>query len=109
MATFPTSSAAANVVKTTTGVPGAFVAGSLVGGTDGSQVPLTLIPEGYGLVLFTDVNSAPSVVDFPQIPVFGSIQVTQLYYWPSDTGIKNYLKSSLSSTAGAKFIFSDVF
>lgn len=102
-----TSNTGSNVVNTTTGVPGAFAAGSLVGGTDGSQNPLTLIDGGYGLTLFTDPNDATSTVPWPQIPIFGTIQVDQLPYWPSDTGLKAFIRNSVSTTAGPKFFFSD--
>ena len=98
-----------DITHTTTGGDGRFVAGSVVGPTDGSQNPISFIDGGYGLTLFTDLNSAPATNQWPQVPIFGTVEVGQLPYWPTDTGLKRWIRDSLSTTAGAKFIFSDQF
>jgi len=84
-----------SAVNTTTGVLtitdlGANnVAGSLVGATDGSQVPRSFIPDGPGINI-DDVT--PADVGFKLIPMRAVIDSTQLLPWPSDTN------SSLQTT-----------
>lgn len=81
-------------VHTTTGVDGRFVAGSIIGGTDGSQTPLSFIPDGYGVFVPDDGNG--TTVDFPwNIPIRGVLTGSQLLPWPSDTSLKAWVRSSL--------------
>lgn len=114
----PASAAGANnttqvtysAVNTTTGVItitniGANrVAGCLVAPEDGSQVPLTLIGDGYGV----PIDSATLAdVEFPHLPIGGVIQTDKLPFFPSDATLKTYVRTSLSTVSGGKFVFSD--
>jgi len=81
------------------------IAGSLVGPLDGSQVPVTFIPDGYGIVIPDDDSDA----NFPMIPVSGVIDVAQIIDWPSDTTLKTHIRHTLSTLSGGKFVFSDQF
>lgn len=103
--TLPTSSTTWNAIRTVTGVDGRFVTLSVVQPTDGSETPLSIIPDGYGLVIPDDSSD----IDFAMIPVAGTLDTTQIIDYPSDASLKTWLKNSLSTLAGGKWIFSDVF
>lgn len=91
-------------VHTTTGVDGRFIAGSFIQPTDGSETPVTVIPDGFG-VLLDGTNDA----SFPVIPVTGLLQVDKIGLWPSDTSLKAWVRTALSTLSGGKFAFSDQF
>lgn len=92
-------------VHTTTGVDGRFVTLSLVQPTDGSETPLSFIPDGYGYVVPDDSSDVP----FPLIPAAGTVDVANIIDYPSDASLKTWLKQSVSTLTGGKWIFSDVF
>jgi hypothetical protein len=93
-----TSNTGANVVRTTTGVDGRFVAGSLVGDTDGSQVPLSFIPNGNGLYIPSDGTATGSNdISFSGLPWNCRLDGRQLLPWPSDTSIQEWIRTSLTS------------
>lgn len=95
----------AQLVNTTAGVDGRFVAGSFVGPTDGSETPLTFIGDGYGLV----IPEVAADIEFPMVPIGGVIDVDQLINWPSDSSLKTWVRDSLSTLPGGKWTFSDKF
>ena len=97
-----------SVAQTTAGVSGAFVAGSLVGDTDGSQVPVAFISDGWGELV--TVNSAGTGEDQPwaRIPYEKLVMDSQLLPWPSDSSLKQYIRDKLKSL-GAQFSFSDAY
>ncbi len=87
------------------------VAGSFLCAADGSQVPLSFIPDGSG-ILVTDQNGASvSLVQWSQIPIAGVIATylsgpsTGIINWPTDTSLITYLQNALSNASGGKFIF----
>ncbi len=100
-----TSNTGSNVVRTTSGVSGAMIAGSLVGDTDGSQTPNTLIWDGYGLALDADLTLIP----WPLVPIAGVIDLSQVLPAVTDTGLKTWIRTSLSTVSGGKFTFHDQF
>lgn len=105
VAVLPTSSTSWFTAPRTTAVNGAFVTLSLVQPTDGSETPRTVIPDGYGLVIpDTDAD-----INFPMIPVAGTLDTAQIIDYPSDSALKTWLKQQLSTLAGGKWIFSDEF
>lgn len=107
--TLPTSSTSYATQRTTAGVDGRFVSGSLVGSTDGTQNPLTFIPNGTPL-LVADYDGNNIDVEFAEIPVDCIVDETMLLpAWPSDTSLQAWIKGQLSTTAGGKFIFSGTF
>lgn len=86
------------ITITATGV--AYVAGSLIVET-AYGIPLTFINE--------DQVSLPPTgdADWPRIAMTATINVDKILYWPTDTGIKTYIRANMSTTAGNKFVFSD--
>lgn len=106
-----TSNTGANVVRTTTGVSGAMIAGSFIQPVDGSENPVTFIPDmdGFGLKV-TDLDSASVDRDFPLMPTAGTIITANfLPAYPSDASLKTWLKESLSTLAAGKYVFDDEF
>lgn len=98
-----TSNTGSYTVRTTAGVDGRFVTGSLIQPTDGSETPLSLIPDGYGLVVPDDSSD----IDFPMIPVAGILDTTNIIDYPADSSTKAWLRGQLSNASGGKFVFSD--
>lgn len=91
------------------------VAGSFVCADDGSQVPITFIPDqfaggGAGIQVVDAFGASVSSVDFPALPIWGIVDATQfLPAWPTDTSLQAYITSNLSSSGGGKYTFSGNF
>lgn len=102
---FPTSTTSATVVQTTAGVDGRFVTASLVQPTDGSESPLWMVPDGYGI----QVPSDSIDTEVAQLPIGGVIDSTQLLPWPADASLKTWLRTALSNASVGKFTFSDMY
>lgn len=90
-------------VHTTTGVDGRFVAGSLIQPVDGTETPITLIADAGGVIIPDDSGD----VYFARLPIGGVIDQSVIVNWPSDTGIRAYLRAALSTASGGKFVFPD--
>ena len=95
-------------VITVTAIANPFVSGSFVQPTDGSETPLTFIPDGYGLKC-TDNDSLSIDIPFPEVPIGGMIESSQLINWPSDTSLRAWIMSRLNDIAGGTFRFDHVF
>lgn len=100
---FPTSSTKANYSKTTAGVGGAFVTGSLISPTDGSETPVTFIGDGLGQTID---SVTPVDLDFPLAPISGVVDVANFLPWPADASTKTFIRDALHRT-GASFMWSD--
>jgi hypothetical protein len=83
-----------------------FIAGSLVQPTDGSQTPITFVPDGYGIKV-TDASGANVLTPMPHVPVAGTIDSSQLLPWPADASLRTQIKTWLGN-AGS-FVFDDAF
>jgi hypothetical protein len=101
-----TYSAASGTTITCTAISNAYVTGSFIGGTDGSQTALTLVPDGYGIKC-TDVDGTTNLdVQFPQFPIAGVITSTQLLpVWPTDTSLQAQIVKWLNAASGGQFVF----
>lgn len=95
-----------SAVNTTTGAVttatlGAnLVAGGLVVAGDGSEVPRSVIGDGWG------VQTDGTDMDWPHVPVAGVIDSAKILGWPSDTSIQAYIVASMDANGVGKFIFS---
>lgn len=105
VAVLPTSSTSWFTAPRTAAVNGAFVSGSLVQPTDGSETPLTLIPDGHGF----DVPADSSHTEWPLVPIGAVIDDPQILPWPADASLRAWIRSSLSTIPGGKFTFSGLF
>jgi hypothetical protein len=90
-------------VVTITNIGANRVAGCLVCPEDGSQIPLTLVPDGIGILLANDNRHT----EFSQVPIGGQILSTNIQNWPADTTLRSWVRDNLSTTSGGKFLFSD--
>lgn len=86
------------------------VAGTLIAVNDGRYLPLTVIPDGYGVPV-TDVDRQTSLdVPFAPFPIAGVILSANLLpVWPSDTSIQAWIFGSLSAASGGKFVGNHTF
>lgn len=103
-----TYSAASGTTITVTAIVNAYIAGSYIMPTDGSQTPLTFIPDGYELKT-TDLDGASVNVDFPQVPVSGVVDASQLINWPSDASLRSWVINRLNDAPAGKFVFDHVY
>lgn len=92
-------------VITVTNIGANRIAGCFVCPSDGSETILTFIPDGYNLLVPDDLSD----INFPFIPVSGTVQTANIINYPSDTTLITYVQQSLSTLAGGKFVFSSVF
>lgn len=99
------SAIASATTLTITATAADFAVGSLIRPTDGSEAPITLIPDGHNILIDEDGGD----VSFPSIPVGGIIDVDQIVDWSTDASVKTFLRTALSTVSGGKFVFSDVF
>lgn len=99
VATFTETYSAVNTttgVITCSGLNADLIAGSFVCADDGSYLPLTLIPDGYG-VKVTDADASSLDVQFHQFPIAGVVDCDQvLPAWPSDTSLKEWIRDKLN-------------
>jgi hypothetical protein len=96
-----------SVTRTTAAVDGRFVTLSMIGATDGSQNPLTLIPDGYGINVLDSDQVTQINQPFARFPIAGVILTANCINYPSDASLKAWLKQQLSTVSGGKFIFDD--
>lgn len=94
------------VTRTTPGVDGRFVTKSFIQPTDGSEAPLSFLPDWDAGVKVTDDSGASiSQVDFPKFPTGGEVDCSQLVNYPTDASLRTWLQQQLSTAMGGKFTF----
>lgn len=90
---------------TITALTNDYISGSFIMPNDGSEDPLTFIPDGTGIKV-TDVDASNvSSVPFPEVPIAAEILTGNVVNYPSDAGLKAWLKGMLRQTGN--WIFSD--
>lgn len=89
-------------VNTTTGaitctaISNNFVAGSYICPTDGSEYPLTILPDGYPLKV-TDDDEEGTDTQFAKVPISGVIDSTQIVNWStSDDALQAWVMDHLN-------------
>lgn len=107
-----------SAINTTTGVITVtdplltFIIGSFVCPTDGSENIITCVPDmdSFTGILVTDTDGVTNLtVPFPQVPIGGLIQSSQIINWPTDTSLQAYIRQSLRNASGSQFQFDDQF
>ena len=83
------------------------IAGSYIQPTDGSESPLCLIGDGYGIKV-TDIDSADVDCPFPNALIGGIIDASQIVNYPSDTSLLTWLKTT-NLNAQCQFTYDDDF
>lgn len=92
---------------TVTALVNAFIAGSLICPTDGSEYMRSFIPDGYPMKV-SDESGTSIDVDWPNIPMAGLIDSSVLLpAWPSDVSLRQWIMDNLR-TFGPAFTFDHV-
>lgn len=100
-----------SAVNTTTGVITVTslgvdkIAGTFITAADGSEVPRSFICDGYPLLVPEDSSD----ISYPWLPISAIVDTADIIDWPSDTSLRTYIRESLSTLAGGKFVFADQF
>lgn len=96
-----TYSAASGTTITVTAIANAYVSGSFIMPTDGSEVIRTFIPDGYPINVFDSDGVTAIRTYWPDVPIAGSITIGQvLPVSPSDTGLIAWLKGAIAAGGG---------
>lgn len=101
-------------VDTSTGVvtcdatTAAFIAGSVVADNDGTETPVTFVPDGWGIRV-TDPDDADADVQFPRFPVGGTVDFSQLLPAPTDTSLVQWVIDALGATQRGNFVFDNAY
>jgi hypothetical protein len=104
-----TYSSASGTAITVTAIANAFVAGSLIQPTDGSQVPVSIVPDGWGHIV-TDVDRTTNLdVEYPQLPIGGTLISANIINWPADASTKAWIVGMLSAQGQGKFTFDHLY
>lgn len=90
-----------SAIDTATGVitlgalDAALIAGSFVMDNDGTEVPVFLIGDGYG-VKVTDQDDVNTDVPFRDALFGGIVDASQIILYPSDASLKTWIKQALN-------------
>lgn len=104
-----TYSSASSTNITCTAIANNYIAGSFIQPTDGSEDPLTFIPNGTPIQV-ADFDGTSMDVEFPEVPIGCVVDSEQILpAWPSDTSLREWIVSRLSRAAGGKFVFSHTY
>lgn len=71
------------------------IAGTFITPADGSETPVTLIDDGYG-VKVTDISGNDITVPWV-VPIAGVILAPQIVNWPSDTSLQAWIETNLNA------------
>lgn len=100
-----TYSAASSTNITVTAPTNNFISGSFIQPSDGSETPITFIPDGYGIPVAEFDGTVLAQVQFPELPVTGVVEESQLIFWPSDSSLRRWIVARLNDYNGGQFIF----
>ena len=104
-----TYSAASGTDITVTAIANNFVAGSFICPTDGSEDPLTFLPNGTP-IMATDFDGTSIDQEFGQVPIDCIVDSAQILpAWPSDTSLRAWIVSRLNREGGGSFKFNHIF
>ena len=105
-----TYSAASGTTITCTATANAYVIGSFIQPTDGSETPITFVDDlgQYGIQVTDGDGNSVTAIDFPRPPITGVIQVGQLLpAWPTDTSLQAWIFARLNDSGGNQYIRAD--
>src|SRR5262249_51784754 len=81
------------------------IAGTFITDTDGTQLPISLIPDGTGHKV-TDNDGSALDMPFPLLPVAGILLSANLLpVWPSDTSLQHWVVDQLERNGRGKGVF----
>jgi hypothetical protein len=91
------------VARTATGIDGRFVTGSLVQPTDGSETPVTLLPNGFPIRI-VDEDGASVDAQLGHYLNGGLVDSSQIINWPADASLKQWIVDRLIAVS-PNFVF----
>ncbi len=104
-----TYSAASGTTLTVTAITNAFVAGSLIMPTDGSENPMTLVSDQWGVRVVEPVNLTSQDQSWPNVPINGVIDASQVVNWPADASTRNWIVGQMNTLGYGKFTFDHLY
>jgi hypothetical protein len=104
-----TYSAASGTTITVTATTNAFVAGSLIMPTDGSENPISLISDQWGVRVVDPLTLASQDQSWPHVPLDGVIDASQVVNWPSDASLKAWLVGQMNTNGYGHFVFDHLY
>lgn len=102
-----TYSGISSATVTVTALVNDYVSGSFIGDTDGSYLPVTFIPDGWGVDV-TDSTGTSEDQEFENFPVGGIVDSPYLLPWPSEASLKQWIADCLKD-AGGQFVFDHMY
>lgn len=84
-----------------------LVAGSFVLHNDGTENPRSFVGPGFPLKMTDQDGTSSSSVQWPNLPIGGTLNAADLLYWPTDTSLQAWIIGKLNAAAGGQFIFAD--
>jgi hypothetical protein len=105
-----TYSAISGTDITVTALTNPYLAGSFVQPTDGSDSPVTVVPDGYGIRVTDSYDQTVSADAEFDPPIAGVIDDANsgVILWPSEVSLQQWIKSRLRDS-GAAFVFAGGF
>lgn len=85
------------------------IAGTFIQAIDGSETPVCLLYDGYGLKVTDDLDANINV-QAPALVVGGEVDASQIVHWPTDTSLRTWVMGTLNggdgtAAGGGPFIF----
>ena len=68
------------------------------------HLPKLPIPDGWPRMV-VDADGTSTDIEFPDFFLDGTIQSSQLLYWPSDTSLQAFIVSNMNGPGGGQFVF----
>lgn len=103
-----TYSAASGTTITCSALSNAYISGSYIMPTDGSQNPISFIDKDFG-ILVTDEYGTDQDQPWPLVPIMAVVTTANIVNYSTDSSLKNWLKGLMSVKGRGKFIFDDEF
>lgn len=104
-----TYSAASTTNITCTAIVNGYIAGSFIHSLDGTDDPLTFIPNGWP-VQVVDTDGSNLDVEFGEVPIACTVDGAQLLpVWPTDASLIAWIISRLDRPGGGKMTFSQTY
>lgn len=98
-----TYSAASGTTITVTNIGANRIAGSIITAGDGSELPRSVIDDGFGINIPADSTDP----DWARIPCAGVLDTSKIIDYPTDATLQQYIKDSMCGNGRATFTFSD--
>lgn len=87
------------------------VSGSLIATNDGSQVPITVIPDGWPMKV-VDALGVSTDIEFAKLPIGGTIEEANVLPFALaslDSSIRTYIITSMNAAGGGQWIFDGLY